>query len=39
VNADNFVELLCKQSNLFDDYPPEFDEKVVTYKINAKIYI
>jgi hypothetical protein len=39
VNAGNFVELLCKQSDLFDDCPPEFDEKIVTYKINDKIYI
>jgi hypothetical protein len=34
-----FVEVLYKQSELFDDHPSEFDEKIVTYKINGKIYI
>jgi hypothetical protein len=36
---NDFVELLYKQSELFDDHHPDFDEKLVAYKINDKIYI
>jgi hypothetical protein len=36
---NDFVEHLYKQSDLFDDCPPEFDKKIVTYKINDKFYI
>jgi len=33
------VELLYQQSELFDDHPSHFDEKIATYKINDNIYI
>jgi hypothetical protein len=36
---NNFVQHLYQQSELFDNHIPEFDEKIVVYKINDKIYI
>jgi len=33
------VKLLYQQSEIFDDHLPDFDEKIVAYKINDKIYI
>jgi hypothetical protein len=33
------VLLLYKQPELFDDAYQDFDENLVTYKINDKIYI
>jgi hypothetical protein len=36
---NNFVQHLYQQSELFDNHIPEFDEKLVVYKINDKIYI
>jgi hypothetical protein len=33
------VEFLYQQIEIFDDHLPDFDEKLVTYEINDKIYI
>jgi hypothetical protein len=32
-------QLLCKRPEIFDDDCQDFDENIVTYKINNKIYI
>jgi hypothetical protein len=39
VVMNRIVELLYQQSELFDDHPSHFDEKIATYKINDNIYI
>jgi hypothetical protein len=36
---NKIVELLYQQTELFDDCPSQFDEKIATYKINDNIYI